>query len=496
MSHLFKKNKNLLIFIKIFLFGLFVSIFFKTILIYTGNKLIYFLFSIISFYLLVFSFRKNSFFYENFFGIFILLGFWIKFSVISGVLETGFTEGMHGTELILPKNFDDALVASSVGILGFMTFGYIRQIFLNYPIKLDIKINTNFYSSYRSFIFISFFLVILTICLTNYYFQIYQRGLIGQNYHFLINGFIKTSLLYFLALCSAIILYFDVLNYKKIFLPIILLILFETFSSSVSMLSRGMIFNSLAIIYGLYKFTHKMDLKVSYTFFLKIFTIIVLFSILSVFYINQLRINIHNNLSTDVKVLQSQPKDLSDKSLLNNFDIIDDIKVFVNKSWYRFSTLVVRRWVGIDAMLLITKNKELLSFNLFKESLKEKFDSKSVSFYEDKFKVYPSDHYSSSSRKKGNTLPGLITFLFFSGSYFFLFFAMMSFCLIASILEFLIFKSLHNNLIASSLIGMVISYRFAHFGYLPAQSYLLFGSIIGVIIIFFATNFVIRIFKN
>jgi hypothetical protein len=496
MSHLFKKNKNLLISIKIFLFILFLSIFLKTIFIYSGNKITYLLFSIISFYLLIFSFRKNSFFYENFFGVFILLGFWIKFSIILGILKTGFTEGVHGPSLISPKNFDDALVASSVGILGFMSFGYIRQIFLNYPLKLNIKINTKLYSSYRPFILTSFFLVILIICLTNYYFQIYQRGFVGQNYHFIINGFIKTSLLYFLTLCSAIILYFDALNYKKIFLTIILLILFETTLSSVSMLSRGMIFNSLAIIYGLYKFTNKIDVKVNYIFFLKILTIIVLFFTLSVFFINQLRINIHNNLLLDVKVLQSQSNNIPDKLSFNNFNIIDDTIVFVNKSWYRFKHLAIHRWVGIDSMILITQNKELLSFNLFKEALKEKFDSKSISFYEDRFMIYSSDHYSSSSRKKGNTLPGLIAFLFFSGSYFFLFFAMMFFCLIASILEFLIFKSLSGNLIASSLIGMVISYRFVHFGYLPAQSYLLFGSIIGVIIIFFVINFVYRIYRD
>ena len=412
-------------------------------------------------------------------------------------METGFTEGIKVlNDKILPKNFDDALVASSVGILGFITFGHIREIFLKYPIKLNIKINTQFYSNYRLFIFVSFFLAILIISISNYYYQIYQRGLIGQDYHFLINGFIKTSLLYFLALCSAIILYFDVVSYKKVFFITIFLILLEAFSSSVSMLSRGMIFNSLAILYGLYKFTNKIDLKLDYVFFLKFFTILVLIFTISVFYINQLRINIHNNLSPDVNVLKSSSSNILDKSSFNKFNIIDNVKIFMDKSWYRFNSLLVHRWVGIDAMLLITKNKELLSFDLFKESLKEKYDAQSISFYEDKFKIYSSDQYSSSSRKKGNTLPGLIAFLFFSGSYIFLFCSIMSFCLIAAILEFLIFKSLHNNLIASSLIGMVISYRFTHFGYLPAQSYLLFGSIIGVIIIFFVTNFVYEIYKK
>ena len=57
-------------------------IFVKTFLIYEASKFVYLLFSIISIFLLIFSFRKKSIFYENFFGVFIFLGFWLKFSII------------------------------------------------------------------------------------------------------------------------------------------------------------------------------------------------------------------------------------------------------------------------------------------------------------------------------------------------------------------------------------------------------------------------------
>ena len=143
-------------------------------------------------------------------------------------------------------------------------------------------------------------------------------------------------------------------------------------------------------------------------------------------------------------------------------------------------------------MILITGDKEFLNFELFYKSLKEKYRPNSISFYEKNFKIYPIDMYKNNNSVKGNTLPGLIAFLFYSGSYIFLFFSIFLFSFFAVLLEYLIYKSTNKNLIASGLIGMVISYRFAHFGYLPSRSYLLFGSIIGLIILFFTIKFLVR----
>ena len=100
-----------------------------------------------------------------------------------------------------------------------------------------------------------------------------------------------------------------------------------------------------------------------------------------------------------------------------------------------------------------------------------------------------------SSSIKGNILPGLMAFLFYSGSYMFLFFSIILFSFFATLLEYLIYKSTNKNLIASGLIGMVIAYRFTHFGYLPSRSYLLFGSIIGIIILFFLIKFFAHFIK-
>ena len=125
--------------------------------------------------------------------------------------------------------------------------------------------------------------MVLIITLSNYYFQIYQRGLIGTNQNFLINGIVKTSLLYFLTLCTTFFLYFDFAAYKKVFFIVLALIIVETFLSSVSMLSRGMIFNCIAVFYALYKFTNKIKLKLTINFYLKFLVVIFLTFSVSVF---------------------------------------------------------------------------------------------------------------------------------------------------------------------------------------------------------------------
>ncbi len=495
MSHLFKKNKKFLKITRLLLFLTFSFIFLKTIFLYSGNKIIYFLFSIISFYLIIFSFRKKSLFYENFFGVFLLLGFWSKLSFIL-ILKTNFTEGWDGQNIVPPNIFDNALISSSIGILGFIIFGHLRELFFSYPTKLNFNIDTKFYETNRKLILIFFVFLFVIISYINNYFQIYQRGLIGQSYNFIFSGFVKTSLLYFLSLCSAIILYYEAACFKRIFLFIFLLVFLESFLSSVSMLSRGMIFNSFALVFAFYKLSNKINLKINYSYFLKVISILILIFVTSIFYINQIRINIHSDINANN---QKEILNINEEKInKSKNDLIFSKKVinFLNKSIYRFKHLLIHRWVGIDSMIVINNHRDKLSLNLFKDSIKDKFDPNSLSFYEKTFNIYPQDHYSSISRKKGNTLPGLIAFLFFSGSYIFLFFMMMCFSLVAFIFEYLMFKSSAKNLFASALIAMVVTYRFAHFGYLPAQSYLLFGSLISIITIFFIIRIIAKIYKK
>jgi len=480
VSHLFKEKKKFLIFIKLLLLAIISLILFKTCLIYKGNQFIYLLFSIISLSLVFFSFRKKSIFYETFFGIFIFLGFWLKFSIIES-FDIGFTEGLSKTSFISSQNYDDALIASCVGMLGIILFGLIREKFFFYPSRIDLNINTEFYKKFRNIFIFFLFLTIIIVCFVNFYFQIYQRGMVGNSYNFLISGFIKTSLLYFLSLCVTIILFFDLASYKKVSFLILSFVILEPFLSSVSMFSRGMIFNSFAIGFALYKLSNKTNLKLELNFYLKFLVFLFIAFYISVITVNNLRNS--NGIASSI-IIENNKQNTGYNIISKKFN------TNATSSFHGFYHLVIHRWVGINSMLIITKDKEFLNFELFYKSLKEKYDSKSPSFYEEKFKIYSIDNYQKNSSIKGNTLPGLMAFLFFSGSYVFLFFSIILLSFFATFLEYFIYKSTNKNLLASGLIGMVIAYRFTHFGYLPSRSYLLFGSIVGIIILFFLIKFV------
>ena len=85
------------------------------------------------------------------------------------------------------------------------------------------------------------------------------------------------------------------------------------------------------------------------------------------------------------------------------------------------------------------------------------------------------------------SLPGIVAFLFYPGSFLFLFGGMFLIGTIGAAVEFAAYKLGGGNLILCSLLGQVVAFRFSSFGYVPAQTYLLFGSLfLNLILIYFA----------
>ena len=146
--------------------------------------------------------------------------------------------------------------------------------------------------------------------------------------------------------------------------------------------------------------------------------------------------------------------------------------------------LIINRWVGIDGVMSIISKKDLLNISFLLSSFNERASKDMPTFYELTFELKENKVSNELYENvKGNTLPGVLAFSYYSGSYYILFLIIFSISIFASCLEYLSFKFSSNNLILASLIGQVIAFRFAHFGYLPHQSYLLFGSIILTIIL-------------
>ena len=117
--------------------------------------------------------------------------------------------------------------------------------------------------------------------------------------------------------------------------------------------------------------------------------------------------------------------------------------------------LIINRWIGIESMLAIVSTDKL-NFDLFFESLKERKITGNDTFYESTFYI-DYDHgknvmFGEKRILKGNTLPGIITFLFYSGNYYFLFISMFILTLVFCLLEIICLRVSNKNMIFAAFV--------------------------------------------
>ena len=480
MSHLFKNNNKILY--KIFTLSILIGILLLTYLgtqNYNSSKINYLSFSLISNFLILFAVRKNAIFFETFFSLLLWLGFWFKFTCTIVFTDGVFREGV-GMFNYSKESFDEVLFVAQIGISSFIISGYFRQLFLfKYPIKINFQnFKNNLFSSGRKNIWLIFIIFYISIAFINFYFKIYQKGLLPiYDLNFIVSGIFKWLLLFGLSAFSATLVFYEFKFYKKFFFISMMIILFETFFTSFSMLSRGMIFNALALLYGIYKFSKKIDTTNDFNYYLKSIILIFILFYISVSSVNYIRANYFYvgksvdfvlDLDKENKKTQTQTQTEIPKKYASSKEINSEILY-----------LIINRWVGVDGIMAVTSKKDLLSLKFLFSSFSERATKDTPTFYELTFgleeNAVSSDLY---ENVKGNTLPGILAFLYYSGSYLILFIGIFILSIIASYIEFISFKFSSNNLIFSSLIGQVIAFRFIHFGYLPHQTYLLFGTII------------------
>ncbi|MFA6901878.1 MAG: hypothetical protein WC236_02215 [Gallionellaceae bacterium] len=431
---------------------------------YEGSLYIYLIFSIVSNVLLYFGFRKNAIFFDTFIGIFFWLGFWLKLSVRICFSDGRFREAVGNFDGSAAA-FDQALLVTSCGLMGLLAASFVREKFIfRYPEKLKKCSRDsvlNFYSEYRKLILVGFVVLFISVALTNALFGIYQRGEITKTeLPWGLNGVYKWLLLFGLASVSAMILRYEILAKNRVTYPVVIISLLESFATNVSLLSRGMILNVSALVYGIYSILKVDSIKVNYRFVVATFLMFTIIFASSVFVVNYIR-------SPDTKKLgQSQNQSLK-----------------ISEASSMAKPLLLDRWVGIEGVMAVSSSPRL-GWELWQSAWKEKYSENTISFYDQNLIVSPylDDDF---TVVHFISLPGILAFCFYPGSFAFLFGCMFLLGLFAVFIEMSAYKLAGNNLILCSLIAEVVAFRFASFGYVPAQSYLLFGSIfLNLIIIY------------
>lgn len=438
---------------------------------YPGQAYLYILFSVVANTLLYFGFRKNAIFFDTFIGVFFWLGFWLKLTLRVGFMDGLINQGVSHFDGS-GAAFDRALLVSSCGMMGLLVASYIREkLVFNYPQKVEEVDQPglyNFYLNYRKLVLAAFVTLFVAVAASNAYFGIYQRGEIPRTILPFGLGGIYTWLLFFgLASFSAVMLKFEFTLQKRTSYLVVILSLLESFASNVSLLSRGMLLNSSALFFGIFRSVRTYSITSGWRFLaVSFFAFFILFAG-SVQFVNHLRSDLYldTNDVHDVKGMKTP------------------------------TPLFIDRWVGIEGVTAVSSYPDL-GWKLWNEAWKEKFSFNKTSFYDLNLIV---SSYKDTDMTKHHfiSLPGIIAFFYYPGSYLFLFVCMIALGCFAAAIELSVFKFGGSNLILCALLAQVVAFRFASFGYVPSQSYLLFGTILlNLAMIYFADKLLLRVYKS
>ncbi|MGH9877607.1 MAG: hypothetical protein ACRD5H_08210 [Nitrososphaerales archaeon] len=429
---------------------------------YPGFGPIYVLFAILSNALLYFGFRRNAIFFDTFIGILFWLGFWLKLTFRVAFMDGQFHEPVGNFDGS-GAAFDRALLVSSCGFAGLLTVSFIREKYVfTYPGKLPGVSQGGLlkaYENHRTALLSTFVILFVAVAATNFYFGIYQRGAIPRTVlPYGLSGIYSWLLLFGLASISALVLQCEFALNRKTSYPVVIVSLVEEFLVNVSLLSRGMIINVSALGYGAFRYLQLSSIESKWRFWAVSFSIFVLLCVSSVILVDYLR-----------------SIDPDDPRAIELVAIVRGTKV-----------LLLDRWVGIEGVMAVSSYPKQ-GWDFWSEAWKETYSKKQMSFYDTHLITSP---YREMDVRRHHyiSLPGIVAFCFYPGSFPFLFLCMFILGAIAAAIEISVFKLGGGNIILCALLAQVVAYRYAHFGYAPSRSYMLFGSLYLTLLIFYFSN--------
>ena len=431
---------------------------------YAGNVLVFTAFALLSNALLLTGFRRGASFFDSYIGIFLWLGFFLKAAVRIAFFGGRFSESVGAFDGS-GGAFDLALTVASAAFAALMIGSFLRQRILSYPGHTPDCSNSGlflFYCAHRQLLLAAFLALLVLITVSNAWLGIYQRGMIAQTILPLgLNGVYKWLLQFGLASGSALIIRFEIMRSGALSTTAIFLPLLENFMCNVSLLSRGMILNGSALVLGGFRQLRSDSVRVG-----KMKVLVVIASFGFVFVASVFSVNFLRSQARLEEVASSQR-----------------VEMAADNAAYMSKTLFIDRWVGMESLMAVSAAKDL-GWDLWRQAWREKYDDKALSLFDSRFISSPYKDMKLGERFHYVSLPGLIAFLFYTGSIPFVFTVSLAVAVLAGLMEMACYRWCGRNLVLCSLFAQVVAFRFSSFGYVPSQSFLLFGSLIlnGVLI--------------
>ena len=427
----------------------------------------------------IFSFSKNAQLFHLFNSFFLWMGFWFKIVIVNIFFNNQFLE-LNTDAFNYLIFYDQSIVVSIIGIAGFFCSLILNLLFLpfKYPQKKTSSqiIATNFFNNYKNYVLILFLIAVLIINYFNFNYFIYQKGIeSNENINSLILVIFKWLLLFGLASFSSLIIYHSILK-QTLSIRVLLVVLFENFITSISLLSRGMFINFMGIIFGVFKYNQYLKINNLKKNILFIFNLFIILFLISLYFVTDLRSKKYFEIDSSV-----------DKSIVQKENIYDKSKA-QGREIFR---LIAHRFVGFESVLAISsfKNK---NFDFLKSSFSTISDS-NKSFSD----VIKNENFNENQSTKEHTyfikVPGIIAFLYYSGSLLFVFIVCFFLGIMLTYFEKFIVRFSNGNLIFAALISQTLAYRLSSFGHMPQNTYLLIITILfNLLIIYLFYFFLIK----
>ena len=447
-------NRYIKFFISLF-FILNIIIFFLTIFHLKHSIKSYIIFSLISIFYFQYSCFKFRSYTELYMSIFLYLGFWFKssiFLIFNDYTYLQFPESPQTSNIMtdeyLNKHLSEVFNIASFSIITiFLTFYIINNFTLLTNKKYNIcKLDglKKFFINNKLKLYFFYIFLSISIIFLNYIFSIAYRGKIYLGFDIIENIF-KIFLFFGILIIACI--FFELEDNKNNIKKFIFFNIIQGFFISISIHSRAMIFEQLAIFFSIFR---KIKSKL---FGIKIFLFMISFFVLSVFIVSLIR---HTNSKS-----------------INSFFFIKDV-------FY----LTTNRWVGIDGLSAVVAYKEK-GLIFYSNALKEQ-DKSEVTYYEKnifKKELKPDNFY------KSTYVPGFIAFIYYSDSIYILIITLIFLIIILVCIERVVYFFSMNSLIITNYLALVVVWRMIHFGVYPIYTLYYYSIIILFLFcIYFSNN--------
>jgi len=483
---------------------------------YSGASINYIVFSLVFLALLISGIKQILSYGYMYVTIFLWLGFWLKMTV-HFIFKYPFVEAVgifHGT----PAEWDGVLFIASIAALGVLLANYLLRhlkIQVNMRGRVTESIVPGWYSKNRHVFKVILLIPLIAIPALNIALGIHQIGVVPE--HILLwplNAVISWLITIGLAMGVATVVWWEICLGKGVKASLMLIII-EAFSSSVSVMSRGLyLFHAIPQVVAL-SLLGREHLKIHWKQMVIWSGIVVILFVSSISLTSNLReqlfaeapehIAAESALLKNLKAYEYELLFLRQQVFKNaiikeriieleeyveltsegvkvsemekkkgrigrdrkrvNFEAILLEQQGLNQTFIKISKLAIDRWVGAEGLMAVYSYPNKGASTLLAATFERREIGKIDMFQNVSRSQY---RYSDVNSHQFSTLPGMVAFLFYSGSSLLVFLGMAIVIILLVSIEVILMK-VSKNPILCSLLGLSFANIVAQFGVAPRQ---------------------------